>query len=192
MKILPDRLTGTPSPLQFEMGTGWWQEHMPAGRDLPRELAAPFEMALTAHTMGQDLHFEGAIRGEIELECGRCLARYRHRLREPFRLVLEPAGLREPADPEAAAVLSREGLCLGEEFETGWYRGNEIHLDSFCLEVISLALPVVPVCREECLGLCAQCGVDRNGGACGCDEVKPKSPFDVLAALRDGEPEGVH
>jgi uncharacterized protein len=106
--------------------------------------------------------------------------------------VLEPAGSRVPADPEAAVALARDGLCLGDEFETGWYRGGEVRLDSVCLEVISLALPVKPLCREDCAGLCARCGSDLNPGACGCPEERPKSPFDVLVALRDGEPKGVY
>jgi len=32
--------------------------------------------------------------------------------------------------------------CLADEVELGWYRGSEIQLDSVCLELISLALPV--------------------------------------------------
>ena len=192
MKIHVDRLTATPTPARFEVGTGWWQQHLPPRRELPRELPEPFQVQWSAHRMGEDVYVAGQIDGTLELECSRCLARYGHRLREAFRLVLEPAGSRVPADPEAAASLVQEGLCLGDEFETGWYRGGEIHLDSVCLEVISLALPVKPLCREDCAGLCAQCGSDLNGDACGCKEATPKSPFDVLAALRDGEPKGAH
>lgn len=184
MKILVDRLSATPTPFQFEAGSGWWQQHMPAKGDLPRAVCEPFRVEGQAHTLGEDLYLEGEITGALELECSRCLARYRHALREPFRLVLEPAGPGQPAEPEAAAALGRDGLCLGDEFETGWYRGGEIHLDSVCLEVISLALPVQPLCREDCAGLCPQCGADRNQGACGCEAIRRPSPFDVLAALR--------
>jgi uncharacterized protein len=95
-----------------------------------------------------------------------------------------------PADPEAAEALHKEGLCLGDEPEVGWYQGGEVHLDSLCLEVISLALPVQPLCREECPGLCSRCGAELAEGPCGCDEARPNSPFAVLAALRD-ETEGV-
>jgi uncharacterized protein len=192
MKILVDRLTATPTDLHFEAGTGWWQQHLPPRRDLPRELTVPLRIEGEVHLMGENVYLEARIEGQLELECSRCVARYGHRLREPFRLVLEPAGSRVPADPEAAVALARDGLCLGDEFETGWYRGGEVRLDSVCLEVISLALPVKPLCREDCAGLCARCGSDLNPGACGCPEERPKSPFDVLVALRDGEPKGVY
>lgn len=188
MKILVDRLTATPAAFRFEAGTGWWQQHVRPELGLPREPEEPFVIEGRAHRIGDDLVIEGEVRGALGLECARCLSRYRHEFREPFRLVLEPAGLRTPADPEAAAALDRDGVCLGDEFETGWYRGGEIHLDSVCLEVISLALPVKPLCSEDCAGLCPQCGADRNQGACDCKETRPRSPFDVLAALRPGEP----
>ena len=163
---------------------------MPARQHQPGGLAEPFRVRVDAHKMGEDVLLEGAVGGCLDVECSRCLARYRHELRESFRLVLEPAGARVPADPEAAAALQRDGLCLGDELEIGWYRGGEIHLDSVCLEVISLGLPVKPLCRDDCAGLCARCGSDLNQGACDCEEVAPESPFAVLAALR-GETEGV-
>lgn len=192
MKILTDRLTPSPTAFVFEAGSGWWQQRLPRREDLPSELDRPFAVRVEAHVMGPDIIISGEVEGALELECGRCLARYRQRLCEPFRLVLEPAGMRVPADPEAAAALRENGLCLEDEFETGWYRGPEIQLDAVCLEVISLALPVQPLCKPECAGLCSRCGVDLNQGDCGCEEVRPPSPFDVLATLRDGGSEGVH
>ena len=190
MKILVDRLSATPAPFRFEAGAGWWQQHVRSGPGVPEALDQPLEIQGRAYTLGEDVYLEGTITGTLELECSRCLARYRHALREPFRLVLEPAGLRIPADPEAAAALERNGLCLGDEFEMGWYRGGEIHLDSVCLEVISLALPVKPLCREDCAGLCPRCGAELNQGPCGCQETRSPSPFDVLASLRPGKPGG--
>ncbi len=186
MKISTDRLTASPTVFAFEAGSGWWQQHMPRHAGLPQELERPFAVSVQAHVMGEDVYLEGRVEGELSLECGRCLARYRQRLCEPFRLVLEPAGTREPADPEAAQALRETGLCLEDEFETGWYRGHEIQLDGVCLEVISLALPVQPLCKPECAGLCSVCGRDLNDGVCGCEPARTPSPFDVLATLRDG------
>ena len=190
MKILVERLTATPTLFELDADTSWWRAFMPAHRDLPGELEEPLRFRLHAHRMGQDLYLEGSVEGGLELECGRCLARYRHALREPFRLVLEPAGVRQPADPEGAAALARDGVCLGEEIDAGWYRGSEIDLGAIFFEVVALALPVKPLCREECEGLCSRCGADRNLGPCGCSEIKTESPFAVLQALRDGFREG--
>lgn len=188
MKLLVDRLTAKPTPHSFEAGAEWWAERAGGSGELDLELVEPFHFELKAHMMGADLFLQGVFRGLLELECGRCLARYRQPLREDFQLVLAPAGERQALDPEDAAGLARNGMCLGEDLDSGWYRGCEIALDELFGEVVALAMPIQPLCREECAGLCPRCGADRNAGSCGCAERdwKPSSPFAVLAALREG------
>jgi uncharacterized protein len=102
--------------------------------------------------------------------------------------VLEPAGDRVPADPEGAAALAQEGLYLADELESGWFRGPEILLDRFVGEMLALGVPVQPLCQEDCRGLCPRCGIDRNLEACTCTELKPASPFAVLASLKGTDP----
>jgi uncharacterized protein len=190
MKLSIDRLTSTPTPFAFEGDSSWWRVALRPQRGLPRELLEPVRFLCQAYRMGEDVYIEGEVRGNVELECGRCLARYRHPLHEPFRLVLEPAGDRVPTDPEGVEALVRDGVCLGEEFEAGWYRGSEIHLGALALELVSLALPVKPLCREDCPGLCPVCGIDLGTQRCNCREARPDSPFAVLATLRDRSPGG--
>jgi DUF177 domain-containing protein len=50
---------------------------------------------------------------------------------------------------------------------------------------VGLALPLNPLCRDDCAGLCARCGKDLNEGACECvdDDIDPR--WDALAALRE-------
>jgi uncharacterized protein len=49
-------------------------------------------------------------------------------------------------------------------------------------DAIVLELPMAPLCRDDCRGLCPQCGADRNEADCGC--VAPADPrwanLDVL------------
>lgn len=187
MKLLVDRLESKPTEYAFETTAQWWTEQAIEGRELDYQVETPFRFELKAYRTGEDLVLGGGFEGAIRVECGRCLRRYRHALSESFRLVLEPAGEREPPDPEGAKALHRDGMCLGDDLEIGWYRGPEIDLDAFFTELISLALPLQPLCSEECKGLCVRCGVDRNREDCGCEqELKPPSPFAVLARLRDG------
>jgi len=190
MKLLLDRLTGSPTSYRFQTAPGWWRASLPARHGLPAEASVPFRVELLAHRMGEDVYLEGSIAGELEFEFSRCLARYRHASHEPFRLVLEPAGSRVPADPESAEALARDGMCLGEASETGWFRGEEIDLGAFVLEAISLSLPVKPLCRADCPGLCPRCGAELARGACRCAEQKPESPFAVLGTLRLGSSGG--
>ncbi|MCA9509591.1 MAG: DUF177 domain-containing protein [Myxococcota bacterium] len=186
MKLNLDRLDATPSHHAFEATAAWWAERVAEADEGPYEVVAPFRFELDAHKMGEDVYLAGAMSGALELECGRCVARYRQALRESFRLVLEPARGRVPLDPEGDLALRRDGMCLGDEVESGWYRGSEIQLDAWFAEIIALAMPVQPLCDEACKGLCPVCGADRNAGDCGCvvREDRPRSPFAMLGALK--------
>jgi uncharacterized protein len=59
---------------------------------------------------------------------------------------------------------------------------DAIDLGPLVRDAIVLELPMAPLCREDCRGLCPQCGADRNEGDCSC--VAPKDPrwanLDVL------------
>ncbi len=188
MKLHLDQIKETPSEHRFEGDAAWNAAAAEVVPELAVEGAEPVTVSLRAYRMSGDLLLEGELRCGLVLECGRCLTRYREPLRETFRLVLEPVRARVPPDPEAARVLAETGMCLGEELELGWFQGREIDLTRFLLEVIALALPVQPVCKSECRGLCPQCGIDRNEASCDCARPREDSPFAVLRSLRQEEP----
>ncbi len=184
MKILVDRVQQTPTEFEFGPDDPGWADARESVPELGGELAIVPTATLQAYKIGSELYLDGRIEGALDLECSRCLVRYRSPLREPFRLVLEPAGARVPPEPEAARELSRWGVCLADEFEMGWFHGPEIDLRSLLRESVALAVPVQPLCREDCRGLCPRCGVDRNLETCECEAERPTSPFAALEALR--------
>jgi DUF177 domain-containing protein len=50
---------------------------------------------------------------------------------------------------------------------------------------LSLALPVAPLCRHDCMGLCPTCGTDLNTNPCDGHGEESESPFSVLKDLFD-------
>jgi len=183
MKLLVERLSTTPTALAFDADASWW-EAVGSGRDAAEpQLHGEAHFTLSAQKLAEEIYIEGEARAEFECTCSRCLVRYRHALREPFRIVLEPAAERVPSDPEGADALARYGLWLGDELDAGWFRGTEIDLTGFLQEVMVLALPVQPLCRADCRGLCPQCGTDRNTQSCDCEQVRSDSPFAVLRGV---------
>lgn len=184
MKLLVDRVKDTPQTFTFSADPTWCESAALRLPELGGEGAEPLKTEVRAYRVINDLLFEGRLEGALSLECSRCLARYRHALLEPYRLVLELAGNRVPADPEAAALLAGSGFCLGDELEMGWYQGHEIDLGPLWLEIAALAIPVKPICRENCRGLCPRCGVDRNQTECSCKERETSSPFAALIKLK--------
>ena len=49
--------------------------------------------------------------------------------------------------------------------------GDELDLEPLARDAVLLDLPLAPLCSEECLGLCPQCGANWNEGSCGCPPV---------------------
>ena len=52
-------------------------------------------------------------------------------------------------------------------------------------EQFYLALPMKPLCRESCRGLCPECGTNLNTGTCSCVREWTDPRLDGLRALRD-------
>ena len=52
-------------------------------------------------------------------------------------------------------------------------------------EQLYLALPMKPLCREDCRGLCAECGANLNLTTCGCARRWEDPRLAGLRALLD-------
>jgi uncharacterized protein len=67
--------------------------------------------------------------------------------------------------------------------------GDVLDLEPLARDAVLLELPLAPLCAEDCLGLCPQCGINRNEEACSCEQpVDPR--WSALDALRDQGPTG--
>ena len=57
----------------------------------------------------------------------------------------------------------------GDGEETYPLVGDEMDLEPLVRDAVLLELPLAPLCRPDCLGLCPFCGVNRNEEACSCE-----------------------
>jgi uncharacterized protein len=74
------------------------------------------------------------------------------------------------------------------EGETYPLEHDEVDLEPLARETVVLELPQAPLCREDCQGLCPECGADRNEGTCSC--APPIDPrWAVLDELRNADRE---
>jgi uncharacterized protein len=69
-----------------------------------------------------------------------------------------------------------------EEQEIHLIKGSVLDLTPYIREAVLLQVPYIPVCREDCQGLCPKCGINKNTDACNCqiEVIDPR-----LAALQD-------
>ena len=61
--------------------------------------------------------------------------------------------------------------------------GDQLDLAPMTRELVLLALPDAPLCRDDCAGICAVCGNDRNVEPCDCDNTVRDERWAVLDQL---------
>ncbi len=112
-----------------------------------------------------------AFTGDIETIatqiCSRCLESYDLPLTMHFNLLYTTA-------PER--VGRRESRVEEESITLTHYDGVRLDLGALLAEQIYLGLPLKPLCRTDCRGLCPRCGTNLNLGACGCREERIDDP----------------
>lgn len=142
---------------------GLTQHHLLEERLAPLELggeeiALPDPVRAELSVTGADGIFwvEGTVWATGEFRCSRCLA--------PFRMPLA-AGLQEKYYPPGVA---------GDP-EAVFHHGDWVDVTREVRKALLLTLPMKPVCRPSCAGLCPRCGRDLNEGPCGCGEA-PADP----------------
>ncbi len=130
---------------------------------------------------GQVRRIEGgyALEAELtysgELECSRCLNAYPFQEDEAFSLVLYP----RTSTPSTEVELNPDDL------DVLYYSDPVVPLAPIAEERVQMALPMKPLCKPDCRGLCPTCGQDRNLGACACAPESIDPRWDALKALKE-------
>ncbi len=124
--------------------------------------------ALVTRT-SQGLLLQVKMQASTEVECVRCLTRF------PQKLDIDFTDL-YAFSPDS---VTDSGLLLPE---TG-----KIDLEPVVLEEMTLAMPINPVCKPDCKGLCPICGNDRNKSSCEHPDDLTDPRLDVLRSLLNKE-----
>jgi uncharacterized protein len=111
------------------------------------------------------------------LSCQRCLEPLVETVEQPLQLLLVPG-----EKPRAAGEheLAEEELGVVEVPVDG-----EVDLRPLLLEQIQLNVPMKPLCKAGCAGLCPTCGANLNAGACGCETETIDPRWKALEALKE-------
>lgn len=111
----------------------------------------------------------------VELTCSRCLTQFA----TPIHFRIEQEFL-PTIDIQTGARLPKPDDV--EDFET-IDPHHLLDMTEIVRQDLMLALPLVPLCRNECKGLCPNCGVNWNEGTCDCQDDEPDPRFAVLKKL---------
>lgn len=125
---------------------------------------ADVEVDVVMESMPGAVLVRGTVRAPWRGECRRCLDETSGTLAVEVRELFE-----ERPDPEQTYPLT----------------GDQLDLEPMARDAVLLELPLAPLCKEDCPGLCPDCGADRNSGDCGCLPEVTDPRWAALDALRD-------
>ena len=94
--------------------------------------------------------------------------------------------MRHPDGGQAEAFGEDEGGGFVDEdaVTEAFYTGDAIDLGELMREQFYLALPMKPLCGEDCQGLCPVCGKNRNRETCACESTWVDPRFEALRELK--------
>lgn len=161
MRVLVADLLGKPGASRDISLT----EDLELAMDMAR-LIGPVEVEARIDVMSRDLIVAGTIDYRAEVTCHRCLTKLEQSGRARFSQVYGP----EAEEDGDVLPIDRDGT---------------IDLLPPVRDEVGVSLPLAPVCRDDCAGLCPTCGTDLNTEPCDGHEELSSSPFAVLEHLLD-------
>jgi uncharacterized protein len=135
-----------------------------AGTSVPPEAEVAVDVVLTSVSGGVEV--AGTVLGPWQGECRRCL--------EPVRGEIT-SEVRELYRPPDTASPDEDTYDLGNDY---------LDLQPLARDALLLDLPLAPLCRPDCEGLCPVCGADRNAEPCGCAHEVVDPRWAALGVLR--------
>jgi DUF177 domain-containing protein len=135
----------------------------------------PVSLAFDIFKNQSQFRLAGSVDTVLELPCSRCVEAFTIPVHADFDLRYQPHTLNTG---EGEKEIEEDDLT------TAFYEHDQIDLGQLMREQLYLALPMKPLCFEECLGLCPVCGANRNRESCSCTQAWEDPRFAALRELR--------
>jgi len=113
----------------------------------------------------QGLFAQADFVADTTLECVRCITDFDHRLEWSFT---ELFAFDERSETDSELILPEDG---------------QIDFAELLRDYALLEIPISPICKEDCQGLCIECGQNLNEKDCGHEQDDGGSPFSALKDL---------
>ena len=129
----------------------------------------------------REVYVHGSLVGEIALVCSRCLGPAVVPVDEELGVMFVPRGGendrrdRDGDDEDAIELEAPDVMPYDDEV---------IDVGEMLREETLLALPMAPLCRDACKGLCGVCGKDWNEGPCACSQVVEDDRWAALKTVK--------
>jgi uncharacterized protein len=120
---------------------------------------------------------DGTVQFTADFQCARCLEPYPFANTSAFHLTFAPR-------PEISEE-NEEIEVAPDELDVEFYSERSVPLKQLAAEQIQLSIPMKPLCDESCLGLCPQCGANRNRESCSCQSSVVDERWGALEDIRE-------
>lgn len=135
-------------------------------------LASPVTVSLDITRNGDEIYITGRAVVSALLQCGRCLEQYSSRLESPVEVmvIVGDQAVDQEDDHLARLPAGAKYVDLTDEV-----RGE-----------LLVRLPLKPLCRKDCRGLCPRCGTNLNLEKCSCHVERSDPRWDALKDFKSG------
>jgi len=120
---------------------------------------------------GDTFFVDGGIKTALHLLCSRCGVEFSYPVETSFHSHEEPVS-------KASREIELE--LHTEDMDVDHYSGEEVEINDLFREQVILSVPMHPLCKLDCLGLCPRCGRNLNVNKCDCPPQEIEHPFAVL------------
>lgn len=135
----------------------------------------PVKGEITLMRTHRSILAQGTSTTEIKMICSRCLKPFNNKIHFNVQEEYFPT----------IDIITGDKMSLPEE--DGSFTIDEQHvldLTEAIRQYIVMALPMKPLCKTNCAGLCSTCGKDLNGGECDCREKRIDPRWAELLKLK--------
>ena len=119
---------------------------------------------LVVEKRGNIIEIKGVIHYTLRLTCARCLEEFDKDMDEKVHLLLRKGKER----------ILREKELTDEDIDTVYITTDVFDIAPEIRDIILLSVPIKPLCKEDCKGLCPICGKNLNEGPC--EHTKKRQP----------------
>ena len=135
--------------------------------DYPILEKTPVELEIT-NTGNKVLELKGIGSVTVGIPCDRCL---------------EQVAVKIPYEIEQKLDMKKSDTERVQDLdENDYLTGMDLDVDRLVYLEVLMSWPLKVLCKDDCKGICSQCGKNLNEGSCGCAE-EPKDPR--MAAISD-------
>ena len=124
--------------------------------------SSPVDVDLVLERVPEGIVVRGTLAADWTAACSRCL---------------------EPVTGQVSVHVDELFEAVPLEGETYLLEDDVIDLEPMVRDALLLELPLVPLCRPDCAGLCPTCGVNHNVAPCDCSTDEPDPRWAALRSL---------